>query len=47
MRTLFVRSFQSVIAFAAVALLTGANDAGCGLGTVIGGETPSEPPIPD
>jgi hypothetical protein len=39
MRTLFVRSFQSVIAFAAVALLTGANDAGCGLGTVINGGT--------
>ena len=57
MRTLFVRSFQSVIAFAAVALLTGANDAGCGLGTVINGgsgggvstgsgTTPVDPPPP-
>jgi hypothetical protein len=39
MRTLLVRSLQSVIAFATVALLTGANDAGCGLGTVINGGT--------
>ena len=58
MRTLFVRSFQSVIAFAAVALLTGANDAGCGLGTVINGSSsggggsvstgplPVDPPAP-
>jgi hypothetical protein len=38
MRTIFVRSLQSVLTFAAVALLTGANDAGCGLGTVIGGD---------
>ena len=38
MRTILVRSLQSVLAFASVALLTGANDAGCGLGTVIGGD---------
>jgi len=35
MRALFVRSLQSVLALGAVALLTGANDAGCGLGTVV------------
>jgi hypothetical protein len=35
MRSLFVRSLQSVLALATVALLTGANDAGCGLGTVV------------
>lgn len=39
MRTLLLRSLQGVIALVTVALLTGANDAGCGLGTVINGGT--------
>jgi hypothetical protein len=36
-RALFLRSLQSILAFATVTLLTGADDAGCGLGAVITG----------
>ena len=32
MRPIFISSLQSLVAFATVALLTGANDAGCGVG---------------